>query len=226
MDIAANLQSYLNGGIQPDERYASFDYCFNYFQSFREAGKISELASPDFLHLSCLQLGFYLASWGMLRASSTLLQKSARYLAPTIKVIAQTEAPAWEIDVHFYTEANIQLLIKLADAIQAALPGASPTLQTKIMLGVFGSVPAFDRNFKMGCKGEGISQTFGRQALKQIGAFYRGNAALIDSHRVQTLDFVTGEPTKRTYPRAKVIDMAFFSEGEKRAPSASEAVEV
>jgi hypothetical protein len=28
-----------------------------------------------------------------------------------------------------------------------------------------------------------------------------------------TLNFVTGEPTRRSYTRAKVIDMAFFIEG-------------
>jgi hypothetical protein len=36
MDIAANLREYIEGddnsqGIKPLERYASFDYCFNYF---------------------------------------------------------------------------------------------------------------------------------------------------------------------------------------------------
>ena len=36
----ANLRRYLEGR-NPNERYASFDYCFNYFQSFRESGNIS-----------------------------------------------------------------------------------------------------------------------------------------------------------------------------------------
>jgi hypothetical protein len=215
VDIEANLQRYLDGGIQPDERYASFDYCFNYFQSFRESGRISELASPEFMQSSCLQLGFYLASWGMLRGSAELLQKSARYLTPTIKVIAQTDKSVWEIDAHIYTDANVRLLMKLAAAIESALPAASQTLQTKIMLGVFGCVPAFDTNFKKGCKAANITQTFGPNALKQIGFFYADNAALLDSYRVRTIDFVAGESTARIYTRAKAIDMAFFSEGER-----------
>ncbi len=72
VDLDANLRRYLDGGTgsggrKPNERYASFDYCFNYFQSFRELGNISALAGPANVQLSCLQLGFYLASWGMLR---------------------------------------------------------------------------------------------------------------------------------------------------------------
>jgi hypothetical protein len=90
----------------------------------------------------------------------------------------------------------------------------SDILLTKIMLGVFGSVPAFDGNFRRGCKAAGIAATFGRRALRQIGTFYQVNAATIDAYRVPTLDFVTGEPTQRRYTRAKVIDMAFFIEGE------------
>ena len=85
----------------------------------------------------------------------------------------------------------------------------SDILVTKVMLGVFGSVPAFDTNFRRGFG----AATFGAKALRKIGAFYQENAELLDEYRVPTLDFVTGEPTGRLYTRAKVIDMAFFIEG-------------
>jgi hypothetical protein len=51
-----------NKGRRSDERYASFDYCFNYFQTFRQTNTMKEIASQDRLQESCLQLGFYLAS--------------------------------------------------------------------------------------------------------------------------------------------------------------------
>lgn len=65
-EMEANLRKFLEGegknrGLLADARYASFDYCFNYFQSFR--GRASELISEENLEHSCLQLGFYLASW-------------------------------------------------------------------------------------------------------------------------------------------------------------------
>jgi hypothetical protein len=50
--------------------------------------EISELATPANLQISCLQLGFFLASWGMYRGSTDVFQKSVRYLAPVVRVIA------------------------------------------------------------------------------------------------------------------------------------------
>ena len=84
MNLDENIAKYLDGatgsgGRKPDARYASFDYCFNYFQAFREAGNVGAIAEPENRELSCLHLGFYLASWGMLRGSAELLQKSARH---------------------------------------------------------------------------------------------------------------------------------------------------
>lgn len=214
VDLDANLRRYLDGasatgGRRPDARYTSFDYCFNYFQSFRESGNLGGLASPENIQISCLQLGFYLASWGMLRGSAELLQKSARHFVPVIEAIASTDPFVWEIDADRYTESNIEALLALARTLRQASGGMSDILVTKIMLGVFGSVPAFDTNFRHGF---GVS-TFGAKALRKVGVFYANNAELLDRYRVRTLDFVTGEPTERLYARAKVIDMAFFIEG-------------
>lgn len=209
MDFDANLQRYLDGR-KPNERYASFDYCFNYFQSFREVGTISALASPEYVQLSCLQLGFYLASWGMLRGSAELLQKSAKSLIPIIEVVANVQPSLWDLDAHCYSDSNIQRLLQLANTICEAQPGMSDTLVTKIMLGVFGNVPAFDANFKRGFK----VAKFGPKALKKISSFFQDHANAINVHRVPTLDFMSGELTQRTYTRAKVIDMAFFVEGQ------------
>jgi hypothetical protein len=216
VDLDANLRKYL-AGRKPNERYASFDYCFNYFQSFREAGDVSALVSPANVQLSCVHLGFYLASWGMLRGSAELLQKSARSLIPIVEVVARSETALWNLDAHRYTESNIQCLMDLANTICQIQPSMSDTLVTKIMLGVFGSVPAFDANFK---RGFGVA-TFGHKALRKIGGFFQGHADMIDAHRVPTLEFISGEHTQRSYTRAKVIDMPFFIEGQPPAkPSA------
>jgi hypothetical protein len=219
LNLNANLQKYLEGGRtagrMPNARYASFDYCFNYFQSFRESRSIPALASPANLQLSCLHLGFYLASWGMFRGSTSLLQRSARHLIPVIEMIANTDAPFWEIDLDSYTESNIEQVCEQGRKVWRSLPGMSDALLTKIMLGVFGCVPAFDTNFRGACRATGIVGTFGAKALKQIGALYNTQATVLDEYRVPTLDFITGKPTKRRYSRAKVMDMAFFIEGER-----------
>jgi hypothetical protein len=77
------------------------------------------------------------------------------------------------------------------------------------MLGTMGCVPAFDTYFRQGFR----ASTFGPKALQRISDFYRDNAEIIERHRVQTLEFDTGEPTDRRYTQAKVIDMIFFVGG-------------
>lgn len=220
MDVEANIHQYLYGdsqtlGVKPFERYASFDYCFNYFQSFRERGSLKALADAEHLQTSCLQLGYYLASWGMLRGSGFLLSKSVKVYEPLIRAIAGADPTLWEIDANCYTSLNIRLLFVCRRMIAAAFGqegDPSDILVTKIMLGVFGSVPAFDSNFM---RGFGVS-VFGRKALGKVAHFYETHKATIDKYRVPTLDFATGQPTNRLYTRAKVIDMVFFIEGVKR----------
>jgi hypothetical protein len=168
-DIEANLRTYLEER-RPTDRYASFDYCFNYFQARREERRIAGLADGVELQVACLQLGFYLASWGMYRGSTILLQRSLAHLAPVIDVIARAPIEAWEIDADGYTRDACESLLEVGGQIRAAFPeGATDTLVTKIMLGVFGSIPAFDTNFKAGF---GV-YAFGESALMRVGRFYQ-----------------------------------------------------
>jgi len=220
-EVEANLREYLYGdsarsGRAPQERYSSFDYCFNYFQSFRDEGRSRELASPEHLQSSCLQLGFYLASWGMFRGSSRLLEKSARFLEPVIRAVASSPSDLWEIDANCYTPSNIAALLEFRRTLAAVWgPENAPTeiLATKIMLGVFGNIPAFDTYFK---KGFHVA-VLGAKALGKVGSFYQSHPEIIERHRVPTLDFITGHVTSKLYTRAKVIDMIFFIEGAKLA---------
>lgn len=209
MDIEANLAAYLLARSRSD-RYASFDYCFNFFQSHADRGRVAEIAEGARLETSCLQLGFYLASWGMYRGSTRLLKHSLQYLAPAVTVIAEAPLEIWSTDANDYSDEACSLMLEIGQRLRAAFAeGASDTLVTKVMLGVFGCVPAFDLNFKVG---SGL-WTFNRSALGRIGRFYKENAEVIERNRVPTLDFATGSDTARRYSRAKVIDMIFFVEG-------------
>lgn len=209
MDIEANLKAYL-GAREPTGRYTSFDYCHNYFRQHHEEGRVADLGNDDAIQLSCLHLGFYLASWGMLRGSSVLLQRSVKHFAPVVEVIAHSPDAIWRVDADDYGDEACEVLFDVGRRIRAAFPeGASDILVTKIMLGVFGCVPAFDTYFK---KGFGV-WTFGRKALRQVSRFYAEHSEVIESHRVPTIDFASGAPTERRYSRAKVIDMIFFVEG-------------
>ena len=126
MDINKSLNQFIEGqgknkGRKPDERYASYDFCYNYFYSFYKRNKLSELANEKNIQMSCLQLAFYLASWGMMRGSSFLLEKSGRHYMNLIKTISKMETKLWEIDVDDYNEENIKLLLKCKREIIKAL---------------------------------------------------------------------------------------------------------
>lgn len=211
VDIDANLSAFLGYRI-PEARYASFDYCFNHFQEARESGATAKLADDDHRMLSCLQLGFYLASWGMMRGSGDLLQRSARDLVPVIEMIAAEPASTWDLDAHCLGTRTDEVLALSRRVRRAFSVPASDILVTKTMLGVFGCVPALDRYFRIGFG----CQTLCADALVRVGNFYMGHQAKIDAHRIFTLDFDSGLDTKRRYSRAKIIDMIFFQEGLNR----------
>jgi hypothetical protein len=138
IDIDANLAAFLTYRT-PEARYASFDYCFNYFQEARESGDTTRLADKEHRMLSCLQLGFFLASWGKMRGSGDLYQRSVRDLLPVVEMIASEPVSTWEFDAHClatHTQEVLALGHRVRDAFM--IP-ASDVLVTKTMLGVFGS---------------------------------------------------------------------------------------
>lgn len=199
----------------PDDRYTSFDYCYNYF-------RLTNDLTQD-IEKSCLVLGFYLASWGMFRGSSFLLQKSVKHFETTIRYIATLDKSIWKIDVDNYNENNIKIILKTYQDIKFCLinkNNSDLTLVTKILLGVFGFVPAFDNYF---CNS--FREIYGGQcgfrkvnvkSLSFIESFYKSNKTTIDKLSAETFttDFITGQMTIINYPKAKIIDMYGFTTGQ------------
>jgi hypothetical protein len=196
----------------PYDRYTSFDYCYNYFRQTKDLNQDIEK--------SCLTLGFYLASWGMLRASSFLLQHSVRQFYDTIVYINSLPKSVWLIDVDMYSDENINTIKDIYDKVKEYLiqkDNADLTLITKVLLGVFGFIPAFDSYF--GNSFRLISQSrcgfrrVNKKSMSLIREFYHSNQDVIDklSSQTFTTDFLTGEKTQLNYPKAKIIDMYGFS---------------
>lgn len=151
----------------------------------------------------------------MLRGSSFLLEKSARFYQPMIENIAYADRRLWDLDVDIYTDENISLLLEFEKTIAKSLckeRGLTDTLVTKIMLGVFGNVPAYDDFFR---KGFGV-HSFGFKTLRIIKRFYDDNKQEIDSVDIRTFDFISEKETNRHYSKAKIIDMVGFTEGQQK----------
>lgn len=190
-----------------NDREYSFDYCYNYFQGFKAGNNVPAIASLGNLEMSCLTLWSYLASWGMLRGSTPLSRRSIRSLVPVIQILANEPLTGtWGIDVDVYNAANITAILNMDQALRNVLQSASWTLTTKIMLGVFGCVPAFDSEFKANFGFPNLD----RYSLQAIHEFYTSNNNAIDATRLAIKDFMTGLPTDLLCSRAKVIDMVFF----------------
>ncbi|MBS3165827.1 hypothetical protein J4444_01770 [Candidatus Woesearchaeota archaeon] len=217
MDVKKSINQFLEGngknkGRKPDERYASFDFCYNYFYSFYKRNKLNELPDGKNLQTSCLQLGFYLASWGMMRGSSFLLEKSVKNYKNLIVTISKMNPKLWEIDVDTYDEDNIKLLLNCKQQIIEVLGKEnkpSDTLVTKIMLGVFANIPAYDQYFRKSQKLHSLN----KKSLLKIKKFYEENKETFDSFKIHSFDFLTSQETDIIYPKAKLIDMCGFMDG-------------
>ena len=51
VDVRRNVKQYMEGegkdkGRKPGERYASFDYCYNYFRFFYEQNRVGDILLP------------------------------------------------------------------------------------------------------------------------------------------------------------------------------------
>ena len=195
-----------------DARYASFDFCFNYFQGARASGTLDQLLDDDKVEMTCLQLGFYLASWGMFRGRAEIMQRSSHALKPVVETLIQADSALWTIDAPDL-RSHADEVVALAQRIRESFgenASISDTLTTKILLGVMGSVPAFDQYFR---KGFAVS-TFSKNSVRKVGQFYEETREIVDSFEIETLDFLTGSGTGRLYPKSKIIDMGFFISGQ------------
>ena len=216
-DIESVIEVYKSKS-KPEDRYTSFDYCYNYFRTTSDLNQDVEK--------SCLVLGFYLASWGMYRGSSFLLQHSVKHFQQIIEYINIQDKTVWEIDVDNYTKENMETIIKIYQDIKKLLilkGNADLTLVTKVLLGVFGFIPAFDSyfcdTFRILSNEKCGFRRVNEKSLSFIRDFYLDNKNSIDnlSAKTFTKDFITEGKTIINYPKAKIIDMyGFITSQEKK----------
>lgn len=212
-DIGSTIGDFKKGQ-ELDDRYASYDYCSNYFRP--KCG----LCITDDMEKSCLALGFYLASWGMYRGSSFLLNKSAHVYVPLIEYLSTLDDSVWEIDAHNLIQNSDKLVDIYGQIRDKLIPTNSShiVLATKIMMGVLGCVPAYDRffvsSFREIFKGRCAFSSFNKESLSCIEEFYLANEKDIDFQvsAIKTLSF-DGSATGLPYTKAKIIDMYGFTKG-------------
>ncbi|MCR5039084.1 MAG: hypothetical protein K6A94_07090 [Bacteroidales bacterium] len=149
------------------------------------------------------------------------MMKSPASLKGIIEYIDSKEnEKIWNIDLDCYTNENIKLICTIYNGLSKKLESIEVqptiTLVTKIMLGVFGCVPALDSYFCIWARKEFDScrfRVFNHNVLKCFSDFYLSNKTVFDSINIHTIDF-QGRETNLTYTKAKLLDMFGFSMGE------------
>ena len=214
--IKSSTEFYNDLKIDENGRYRSWEHCYSHCIKARGSKEI------DYDYLS-LQLAFYLASWGMYRGSSFLLQKDYKVHIPVVKELLSKEydALAGIECIEFRKECNQQLLREINsflgqyyDKIRREVTGQelknqlSFTLITKILMGTLGCVPAYDRYFIAGIKKQKVTtENYNLKSIMKLVDFYEKNSVRLEPVREKME--VDGMP----YPQMKMLDMGFWQIG-------------
>lgn len=214
--IKSSIEFYNDLKVDENGRYRSWEHCYSNFIKARGSQEI------DYDYLS-LQLAFYLASWGMYRGSSFLLQKDYKVHIPVVKELLNEKCDVLAgIDcIGFKDDSNQKLLQDINSFLeqyydkirhkvkeQELKNQLSFTLITKILMGTLGCVPAYDRYFIAGIKNQKVATgNYNIRSIMQLVNFYEKNADRLEPVREKME--VEGMP----YPQMKMIDMGFWQVG-------------
>lgn len=215
-DVAVQLiRDYFNETVKDSHgRYMSWRHCYKAFSENRNE------TNKQVIDYLSLHLAFYLASWGMYRGSSFLLQKDYKVHIPVVEIIQeQRYDPLYGISAeNLREEQNLDLLndiaVRIRDCYAKERPSidgitnnATDTLLTKILLGTLGCVPAFDRYYVNSVKKNHVSKgIFNKSSIRRIADFYCDNLDIFENLRHE----LSGCGIE--YPPMKLMDMCFWQD--------------
>ena len=214
--INAAQTFYEDARASENGRSRSWEHCYRVFRDARTD------PSPDYDYLS-LHLAFYLASWGMYRGSSFLLQKDYKVLVPIVEEVLKSEYDClFGVACTDLREPEVQVMLKnVYDYIAAhfrpirdevagrkVASSVSPVLITKILMGTLGCVPAYDRFFQDGVATYKVTtQEYSLESVRKLAKFYEAhNDRLEEARRGMWVGDLT-------YPQMKLLDMGFWQIG-------------
>jgi len=223
MTIPAKVAAYYSkiAGDVPG-RYRSWEHCFLFFRQFAATGK------PVDKQTAALHLAVYLASWGMYRGSTFLLQYDYTIQLAVVDALTHPAlAPLWETDVGGSPRDRelVPLILGAASGVRDAYKpfgNATDTLVTKVLLGTIGCLPAVDRFFI-----DGFRRTAG---LKYFCLNEKFVSRAIDfcSENLEELRVAQARIKSDAgahYPLMKIIDMYFWQVGYEQSPEFDNSVE-
>lgn len=200
----------------PHSRFFSWDHSHAHWLKYVKGGTDDDHAA--------LHLAFYLASWGMYRGSSALLQRDYRVLVPVVRFLRnQAQERDWA-DCMLTSDnpvAAAEAIRELSLGLNATLEpqliefGRPPsdTLLSKILLNTLVCVPAWDRNVKLALRAlPGLthrgSNGFNVKFLVEVTDLLRQNRDVLATGR----DLLP-KPKGFQYPLTKLLDLYLWYKG-------------
>lgn len=218
---------------QDRHRYCSWEHCY---AQFYEARQNPEKANVDNLSL---HLAFYLASWGMYRGSSFLLQYDYTIHTSVVEeILKQKYDKLLGLECNELNNEEICSLLdelnteikKIYDPFRSKVKkpkekkdisqdnrqDISNILVSKILLGTLGCVPAYDRFFVDAVKkNEVTTGNYNIASLQKLIKFYEEHQEKLEKLRSKFLIENEFNEDKKNllYPQMKVLDMGFWKIG-------------
>lgn len=207
------IKDYFSDTVKDSHgRYLSWCHCY---KAFKENRNLKDEKIVDYL---ALHLAFYLASWGMYRGSSFLLQKDYKVHVPVVKIILEDKyTPLLGISAEsLLDESMLYLLDDVSNRIRKAYADEQPsfegitnnatdTLVTKILLGALGCVPAYDRYYVQTVRKYGISAGgYDRKSIQDVAKYYLSHKDEFEAVRKELCK------SGMEYPVMKIMDMCMW----------------
>ena len=208
---------------EPNHRFKSWEHNYRIFCEEREK------TNPDIDKLT-IHLAFYLASWGMYRGSSFLLQKDYKIHEEAVKEIIKEEYDSLvAIKFNEFNDKNLEKMENLNSFLRNHYRKVSQKdendkisdiLITKILLGTLGCVPAYDQYFTKGFKKFNRLGSFSNKegklnekSILRLAEFYKKYEKELEEKRKDFKIKINNKNVENKYPQMKVLDMGFWQIG-------------
>jgi len=219
LNVPEKLRAYYEDRGEHD-RDRSWEYCYKYFH----------YANPEAIRAdrdhAALQLGFYLASFGMYRGSAFLLQYPYTVHLGVVDCLLESNfSKLWPEEFEFGAgekdEDLVPLILKACGDVRTAYrPFADAkhkrvtnTLVTKVVLGTMGCFRALDDYFKAGYKkhfGFNVPEKLDAAFIEGILRFCRNNLQDFQAEQARI-----EEMYRMRCPLMKLVDAYFVKIGEE-----------
>ena len=202
-----------------NDRFKSWEICHNEFYNASVTGKYDST-------LLSLHLTSFLASWGMYRGSSFLLRFDYKIHEPVVEWLLSKpftelfDGMLYQTDEQKYMKllfGEKGIIAKLNEYYKNArkvvksgeIDEVSATLITKILMGVYGCIPAYDRYFVDGLGKFSIQKKFSERGVGRLLKYIKPYQEAINN-AAATLN----EKFNPVYTPMKVVDMYFWEKGQ------------